>query len=199
MRTSDVDILIVPGWSGSGPDHWQSRWERNFKTARRVQQQDWLYPERAQWTAAIASAVSASERPVVLVAHSLGVIAVAHAASLLNLGKVAGAFLVAPADTENVNAWPLTEGFSFESQEDRFAPLPMDPLPFPAMLLASRSDPYCSFERAQTLAAGWQAALIDAGEIGHVNIASGHGPWPEGLLRFGLFLKGLPGPAAGTH
>ncbi|HYD14828.1 MAG TPA: alpha/beta hydrolase, partial [Hyphomicrobium sp.] len=36
MKTSDVDILIVPGWSSSGPDHWQSRWERTLKTARRV-------------------------------------------------------------------------------------------------------------------------------------------------------------------
>lgn len=199
MRTSDVDILIVPGWSGSGPDHWQSRWERNFKTARRVQQQDWHYPQREQWTAAIASAVSACEQPVVLVAHSLGVIAVAHAAPLLNPGKVAGAFLVAPADTENAQNWPLTEGFSFEKQEDRFAPLPMNPLPFPTMLVASRSDPYCSFERAETLAKGWEATLIDAGDIGHVNVASGHGPWPEGLLRFGLFLKGLSGAALRTH
>ena len=41
MRTSDADILMVPGWNGSGPDHWQSRWERNLKTARRIEQDDW--------------------------------------------------------------------------------------------------------------------------------------------------------------
>ena len=27
MRIADIDILMVPGWTGSGPDHWQSRWE----------------------------------------------------------------------------------------------------------------------------------------------------------------------------
>ena len=34
MKTADVDILIVPGWQDSGPDHWQSRWERSLKTAK---------------------------------------------------------------------------------------------------------------------------------------------------------------------
>ena len=41
MRSTDAALLIVPGWQGSGPDHWQSRWERSLSTARRVQQADW--------------------------------------------------------------------------------------------------------------------------------------------------------------
>lgn len=198
MRSSDVDILIVPGWSGSEEDHWQSRWERNFKTARRVVQEDWYFPQRDQWTARIAEAVAEATRPVVIVAHSLGVVAVAHAARGLEQGKIAGGYLVAPADVDNAQDWPITNGHSFEQQAGKFNPLPTEPLPFPAALIASHSDPYCSFERAKAIAEMWGAQLIEAGDSGHVNIASGHGPWPEGLLQFGVFLKGLPGSATGT-
>jgi len=35
------------------------------------------------------------------------------------------------------------------------------------------------------------AELIDAGFSGHINSESGHGPWPEGLMRFAGFLKTL--------
>lgn len=197
MRTSDVDILIVPGWSGSGPDHWQSRWERSLKTARRVDQDDWYFPQRRQWTERIACAVAEARRPVVLVAHSLGVVTIAHAAPILEPGKVVGAYLVAPADVENASAWPVTNGHSFEQQSGDFNPLPTEPLPFPSALVASQTDPYCSFERAKKMAAMWGSKLIEAGDVGHVNVASGHGPWPEGLLQFGAFLKSLSEPVTG--
>lgn len=191
MRTSEVDILIVPGWSSSGPDHWQSRWERNLSTARRVEQNDWFNPDKDRWVGRLIEAVAAATRPPVLVAHSLGVAVVAHAAAKLPRGLVAGAFLVAPADVENAHDWPVTEGYTFNATHARFAPLPEDPLPFPSALVASASDPYCSLDRARQLAERWGSQLIEAGEAGHINVRSGHGPWPEGLLRFGWFLKQL--------
>ena len=73
MKAKDADILIVPGYTNSGPDHWQSRWESKLSTARRVEQDEWSKPVREEWTAKVAEAVNAAERPVVLVAHSLGV------------------------------------------------------------------------------------------------------------------------------
>lgn len=191
MKTSDVDILIVPGWSGSGPDHWQSRWERNLKTARRVAQEDWFKPDRGKWVGRIIEAIASSSRPVVFVAHSLGVPAVAHVGTKLPRGAVAGAFLVAPADVENAASWPVTQGEVFENSGSGFEPLPRTPLPFPSTLVASSNDPYCSLDQARDLAAAWGSVLVEAGELGHINIASGHGPWPEGLLRFGSFLSEL--------
>lgn len=191
MRTSDVDILIVPGWSSSGPDHWQSRWQRTLKTARRVEQENWVAPEREAWVGRIIETIVASARPVVLVAHSLGVAAVAHMAQRIPAGFISGAFLVAPADVDNAAAWPETEGFTLDGQGSGFAPLPLRPLPFPSVLIASSTDPYCSLERARELAGAWGATLVEAGDAGHINGASGHGPWPEGVLRFGAFLQSL--------
>lgn len=186
MRTSEIDILIVPGWTNSGPDHWQSRWQRHFKTARRIEQTDWDKPVCAEWTANIVSAVESATRPAVLVAHSCGVAAVVHAASRLSRSRVAGAFLVAPADLEDSDTWPAVHG--------GFTPLPMMPLAFPSRLIGSSDDPHCSVERAKAFAAAWGSDLSIISNSGHINTASGHGPWPEGLLTFGLFLRSL-GPA----
>lgn len=191
MRAADADILIIPGWSGSEEDHWQSRWERSLTTARRVVQEEWYEPDLGAWTALIRSLVQEARRPVVLVAHSLGVIATVHAAPLLKYENVAGAFLVAPADVDNADKWPVTRGYDPCKSIRGFAPAPTARLPFPATLVASANDPYCTLERAKELAEAWGATLVETGDCGHLNVDSGHGAWPEGLLRFGLFMKTL--------
>ena len=183
MRTSDCDILIVPGYTNSGPDHWQSRWQQRLSSARRVDQDDWDSPARDAWVSRLLSTVEGCRRPVILVAHSLGVITVAHAAPMLPRGIVRGAFLVAPPDVEAPDLTPAIER--------SFAPVPDGPLPFPSLLVASRSDPYCAYGRAEDFAFAWGSALLDAGDAGHINTASGYGPWPEGLMRFAGFLKRL--------
>lgn len=191
MKTSEVDILIVPGWSSSGDDHWQSRWQRSLKTARRVEQADWYHPDRNAWVGTLISTVANSETdlPIVIVAHSLGVATAIHAVNELPPGKIAGAFLVAPADVDNAARWPVTSGYTFDRSAHGFAPLPMRRLPFPSAVVASTNDPYCSLERARVLAQSWGARFIEAGTMGHINVSSGHGPWPEGLMQFGWFLK----------
>lgn len=191
MRTADADILIIPGWSGSEEDHWQSRWERSLKTARRIEQEEWFEPDLDAWSGRIIKAVDEAERPVVLVAHSLGVITCAHIAPKLPAEKVAGAYFVAPADVDNAADWPITRGYEAAKTIACFAPIPKLAMPFPTMVVASCNDPYCTLERAKELAETWEAKLVEAGECGHLNIDSGHGPWPEGLLRFGLFMKEL--------
>jgi len=183
MRAAEADILIVPGWTNAGPDHWQTRWQAKLSTARRVEQADWDLPDRDDWIARVAAAVEAAARPVILVAHSCGVPTVAHAAARIEPGKVAGAFLVAPPSEAFTRAEPAIAAF---------APYPSTPLPFPTLLVASRDDPACTFEEAEALASAWGATLADAGAAGHLDTASGHGPWPEGLMRFAAFLNGLP-------
>ena len=191
MRTSQVDILIVPGWSNSGPDHWQSRWQRNLRTASRVEQDDWLQPDRDRWVARIAEAVAQAAQPVVLVGHSLGVIAILHAAPELDRQRVGGAFLVAPPDLENIPGWPRDEGQDWEGLVASFGPTPTTTLPFPSRVIASSNDTFCTVARAQELGGSWGADVSIVADAEHINAASGHGPWPEGLLTFGTFLRSL--------
>ena len=208
MKTAEADILIVPGWSDSGPDHWQSRWARNLKTARRVEQTDWFNPRRDLWVARVVEEAVKSVRPVVLVGHSLGVVTIAHAAEKLSRlpNKPVGAFLVAPADVDHARGWPVTAGHEFAATADQvfeaansasasdgtgFAPVPMTALPFPSVLVVSSNDPYCSLDRAKAMAGAWGSALIESGDVGHINVDSGHGPWPDGLFAFGAFLQRL--------
>jgi predicted alpha/beta hydrolase family esterase len=187
MRVSDLDILIVPGLGGSGPDHWQSRWAQRLSTARIVEQDDWLNPERDAWVANILREIAASTRPVALVGHSLGAIAAAHAiaeATRINFGeKIAAAFLVAPPDTGKPDLSPgLDPAFKEKA--------PQAALQVPGVMVASRSDAFADYEFAEKLAVLWGLDLADAGDAGHINAESGHGPWPEGLMRLaGLFSK----------
>lgn len=183
MRVSDTDILIVPGFGGSGEDHWQSRWEARLSTARRVHQENWDRPRLADWVERIAHEVEAATRPVIILAHSLGCNAVAHAAPQLN-NRVRGAFLVAPASRGQIAALA-------PHVDEAFAHTPADPLPFPALVVASRTDSLNPYAEAEDFAYAWGAAMVDAGDAGHINTASGHGPWPEGLMRLASFLARL--------
>jgi uncharacterized protein len=180
MKTSDCDILMVPGYTNSGPEHWQTRWQQKLGTARRVEQASWDKPDFHSWQDNIISAVNGLKRPGLLVAHSLGVIAVVHAAPRLTNPLLKGAFLVAPPGE--------TYMIDHEDVDLRFAHVPRDPLPFPSVLVASKNDPYCPYLEAEEWAYAWGSAFSDAGDSGHINTDSGHGPWPEGLMRFAGFL-----------
>ena len=187
MLTQDATILIIPGLGNSGPDHWQSRWEAKLSGARRVEQADWEHPKAADWTARIAEEVAKAEKPVILIAHSLGVIAAVHAAQNMAAqkadDKIVGGFLVAP---------PADRVMEEHSAIDpQFVPAPTAPLNFPSVLVASRDDPFSTFREAEDMAYAWGSAIADAGFSGHINVASDHGPWPEGLMRFAGFLKKL--------
>ncbi|WP_173931632.1 alpha/beta hydrolase [Chelativorans sp. Marseille-P2723] len=182
MKVKDADILIIPGYTNSGPDHWQTRWQTRMSTARRVEQAEWSKPRREDWVQSVADAVNAAERPVILIAHSLGAASAVHAVPLFRK-KVAGAFLVAPPEVTNPSIRPkhlLT-----------FGPYPRAPLPFPSVVVVSRNDPFGSFEAAEEIAFCWGSQFLDAGEAGHINAESGYGPWPEGTLAFARFLSKL--------
>jgi len=177
-------VLVLPGLHDSGPEHWQSRWERADPSFRRVVQRDWERPDRAEWVAALETAIRQSGEPVVLAAHSLACSLVAHwAASHPNRGSVRGALLVAPADVERPD---------FPRSATGFSPMPMVRLPFPSIVVASANDPYVSPARAAEFAAAWGARLELLGPAGHVNAESGFGDWPQGRDHL-EFLRRLSG------
>ena len=164
-------ILTLPDWHGAGPDHWLSRWEL-LHGPQRLEQHDWQRPLRGDWSARLQETVIDSPRPVVLVAHGLGCILAAWwAAHSGQAHRAQAALLVAPTDTEAEDARQRLPGW---------APIAQQPLPFAALLVASRNDPHCRFERAQALASAWGAGLVDGGACGHFDATAALGDWPAG-------------------
>jgi predicted alpha/beta hydrolase family esterase len=187
MKISKADIIMVPGYTNSDNDHWQSRWQHQMKTARRVQQEDWLKPVVEDWTANLIRAIDEAPNPVVLIAHSLGGQVVAQSVAAMNKSQISairGAFIVAPPDVENHDLRPR--------HLMTFGPYPREPFPFPSVVVASQNDPFCSIDVAADMANAWGSLFIDARESGHINSQSGHGPWPDGLMVFANFMKKLP-------
>jgi hypothetical protein len=171
------NILILPGWENSGPQHWQSLWERAHGYVR-VAQHDWMHPLRGDWIARLEEVLLGQTGPSILVAHSLGCqLVAAWAAHSRNTHLVSAALLVAPGDVEREEIRPLLASWS---------PVVLHKLPFPGVLLACHNDPYCSIERARMFAGAWGAEFVDYGDKGHINADSGLDAWAEGhelLLR----------------
>lgn len=174
MNSAKIRILTVPGGGGSGPDHWHTHWERKDRRIERVDQTNWNGGTSADWISTLDSVIQSSDKPVILVAHSLGNIVVAHWAEQQNSGPVVGALLVAPADVEN-SAW-VEEGSLYE----RFQPIPMLELPFPSILVASTDDPYLALPRAEAIASAWNSQLEVIGPLGHIGSDEHLELWPYG-------------------
>jgi predicted alpha/beta hydrolase family esterase len=161
-------VVIVPGWRDSGPGHWQSLWAEGLADAARVVQDDWVSPRRESWIRAIGDLILAQDAPVVVAAHSLGCIAVAHLPAEV-VERIAGALLVAPADPERRAA--LAD----------FAPVPYAALPYRSIVVASSNDPFCPVRLAGAYARAWGSEFVRMQNAGHINVDSGHGDWPLGL------------------
>lgn len=172
--TEAVRILIVPGWRDSGPGHWQTLWSQRYADTVRVQQDDWQTPARAAWVERIRQTVLAQVDeqgravPVVVVAHSLGCIAVNHLPQDAE-ACIRGALLVAPADPER------------RSILSDFAPVPSRKLPYRSIVVASNNDPYCPIRLCGAYARNWGSEFVRVPEAGHINVESGHGEWPLGV------------------
>jgi hypothetical protein len=182
MKLSEADIVLVPGLGETGAEHWMSRWEQKIKSARRVDLPNPDTPNHVDWVDAVRRAVNSSQKPVVLVGHGLGVAAIVHAATDL-IADVKGAFLVSPRATENSDVLAISDS--------GFGAYPRDPLPYPSFVVHSQNDNLMDQAMANDLAAAWGSFFVDAREQGHINEASGHGPWPEGLMVFSKFLSRL--------
>lgn len=181
-------VLLLPGWQNSGPGHWQSRWEA-LHGYHRVEQHDWQQPLRGDWSARLEEVVLSRPGPLVLVAHSLGCLLVAAwAAHSRHTGRIRAALLVAPGDAERPELQGQLRGWS---------PVVRQRLPFPSLLVGSRDDPLCRYERAQEFAAAWGARFHDLGSAGHINADAGLGDWAEGHALLKSLLAEAPPTGAG--
>ena len=183
-----MTTLIIPGWLNSGPEHWQSLWERALPDCVRVEQADWQRPARDHWVACLDEAIRRCTEPPVLAAHSLGCITVAHWAAV-GQHPVRAALLVAPPDVDTTDEPALHE----------FRPIPRARLPFSTLVVGSRSDPWMTYDRVRVLADAWGARFFDAGDARHINAEAGFGPWPEGLRLLEELARDATTGAAGQR
>jgi predicted alpha/beta hydrolase family esterase len=168
---ANTPVLLLPGWQGSGPEHWQSHWETEHGDLR-VQQYDWNNPLRGDWICQLENALGQVHGPVLLVAHSLGChLAAGWAEVSSQTGRVQAALLVAPPDLSRADLPAALHTWMGHA---------LQPLPFPVQVLSSSNDPYCCAQAAAQLAAAWGAGHVDLGPLGHINTASGLGNWPQG-------------------
>lgn len=175
--------LIVPGLDGSPAPHWQHWWAATDPRALMVDLSDPSKPLPAVWEAELASTIL-HHPDCVLVGHSLGAVLIARILTKWPQLKVRAAMLVAPADTQGNN------------RIDRFGPIPERPLGVPALVVASRNDPWMRYARAASLARSWDADLVDMGLSGHINAASGFGPWLGGKWLRDELLADIENPFA---
>jgi uncharacterized protein len=182
-RAVQGTVLVVPGYRGSGPEHWQTWLEGQVPGARRVSGIDWDIPALGAWAAALRRDIARVPAPVWLVAHSFGCLA-AVLAGTDRPDRIAGALLVAPADPDRFSPAGLCAAAVTPGPGPRFTLTPFIPkseLGFPSLVVASRDDPWMSLPRVRRWARLWGGRLVDLGSAGHINTESGFGPWPGGL------------------
>lgn len=180
MLKTTPTILMVPGLRDHVAEHWQTLLETQLQAeGQRAVSVPPLEADKLSCAARVAAldkAISAIDGPVILVAHSAGVMTTVHWAKR-HARKIHGALLAAPADLDT----PLPSGYPTPDvlQKNGWLPCPRRLLPFPSIVAASRNDPLASYQRVASMAMDWGSRLIDLGEVGHLNPASGFGPWPR--------------------
>jgi hypothetical protein len=168
-------VLFVPGLRDHVPDHWQTLLAAELPGSATVPplQEDRL--SLAARVEALEAALSRIEGPVILAAHSAGVLIAVHWARR-HSRPIKAALLATPADIET----PLPAGYPTmdELTAGGWLPIPRVRLPFPSLVVASDTDTLARPDRVAELARDWGAECENLGDIGHLNPASGYGPWP---------------------
>lgn len=162
-------LVTVPGLHGSEGAHWQSWLERQYAHALRIEQDDWDAQHLQTWAQRVQEQLARERGPFVLVAHSYGCLAAAHALTVgaaagALASDVAGVLLVAPANPRKF----LYAG-GFETRR----------LTVPSIVVGSETDPWMALDDARAFAHGLGSAFVNLGAAGHINTAAGYGPWPR--------------------
>jgi len=183
---SDPTVVFVPGLRDHVPEHWQALLQERLPGSVCVPRLGKSVLSLAAWVDALDATITGVAGPIVLVAHSAGVIITAHWARS-NSTYVRGALLVTPPDLEVPlpAPYPSREALA----QNGWMPVPERPLPFRSTVVASTNDPLATLGRVEHFAGQWKSALFNAGDVGHLNPASGFGAWPQAseLLRtFGV-------------
>ncbi|MCO8045704.1 alpha/beta hydrolase [Acinetobacter bohemicus] len=169
-------VLIIPGLRDHVEEHWQTLLASGLQKVRTVEPAETNKLNCANRVARIQAELEKIEGPVILVAHSAGVLMTVHWAALHH-ANIQGALLVAPPDLSE--SWPANYPSPEALHQEGWEPLPTHKLPFPSIVVASTNDHLASFEAVEHMAAQWGSQLVNAGAVGHLNPAAGYGAWPD--------------------
>ena len=169
-------VVTVPGLRGQVEDHWQTRLANARPDVVPVAPLGRDNPSLVERIAALQAVVEAAPGPVVIVAHSAGVLVTVHWAARFDSGKVRGALLATPPDL----AAPLPSEYPSLDvlKVHGWLPIPRRLLTFPSIVAASANDPLSDPVRVRGLAKAWGSRIHPVGPVGHLNPASGYGEWP---------------------
>ncbi len=128
MTASNPTVVIVPGLRDHVPGHWQTLLGEQLPGSVTVPRMTESNLSCAAWVGQIDRTLSSIEGPLLLVAHSGGVMMVVHWAQK-HRRPIRGALLAAPADLET----PLPEGYPTPEilRNGGWLPVPRTRLPFP--------------------------------------------------------------------
>ena len=176
---SDATVVLVPGLRGHVEDHWQTRLAASLPGARMVTPLGRTNPALQARVTLLDHVVEQIAGPVILVAHSAGVLVTAHWAAQYSPTRVVGALLATPPAlaTELPAEYPSID----ELRANGWLPIPRRPLPFASIVATSDDDPLSNPVRVRALAKAWGSRLHPLGAVGHLNPASGYGDWPGAL------------------
>jgi uncharacterized protein len=173
-----VPTVVIPGWNGSGPGHWQTWLEEQSQAVDRPTVRpafaDLDHPDLADWLAALrATLADLPADGYDVVAHSLGaVLWLHHVAGPGDSPRAARVLLVSPPAPHTTIA-----------EIAAFFPPPMDVDTVRhgadgTVLVGTDDDPYApeGIAAAYGLPLKIATTVIDGG--GHLNVESGYGEWP---------------------
>lgn len=172
-------IIFVYGYDGSGPGHWQ-RWLYDELRLRDVHAEfpelpDPLEPRKDVWVEELRRIVDAATQPVRFVCHSLGCWAVDHLLAERGAAGIEGALLVAPPSPHLIFE-PVETFLPPPRKREAWAPLAPQ-----SLLVGSDDDDFTAAEEFEEIAAALGVERRILHGAGHINVASGYGPWPLAL------------------
>lgn len=170
-------ILIIPGLRDHVEAHWQTHLAQQLTHVRSVPPAETDKLSCANRVARIQAELDQIQGPVILVAHSAGVLMTVHWAAQHTSKQIQGALLVTPPDLNQ--DWPDNYPSPESLTQQGWVPLPQQALPFPSIVIASDNDYLASLEAVTAMADTWGSQLVNLGEVGHMNPAAGFGPWPQ--------------------
>lgn len=184
MKVKDVNILIIAPEASKDimEQPWYVRWGDRLAQAVFISASLDDEKQLANWQERISSQLQKCDKPIIIIAQSIGIAAFLSAARDSKV-PIAGAFFVAPVDCQ--------VGTELAQKAKDFLPYPEGRLPYPSVVIGSQNDTHCSLEEAKKLANTFHSLFLDGGEAGHINEHSGYGPWPEGFMVFSKMLSQL--------